>query len=426
MSNLPPRESPRSSDVRRDAAGDKTQRPEGESESMWKLQEAAEVGRAAEMALREVLGSLEAAQKKTEPKVLFPDFDFFALSFPGLCLAILPHPSTLFSSAPFASADSWALGPPGQRQYEVTIRYVNEALAARHMIEHIPDSVGFKYHSHLSGAWEHWQSMTENDRASTWTLEILRAYTKTEEQKKQLQSELEASQQHARHLEAEYDRLSRCQLPREYLVHPPNTIRVPPETLREARPSHLKSSMITPDYDAETLISKWRSTVRETMRSSKIGQSSVFDSGSSYAQTSENALRANLIMNGSVWGVNGPMPRPTQDRPATGGAEDNSYLAYQTPAQSGMVISTDNDNDEDEDADADASDADADGEPDLEPSNVIAPNAATGPITTRSHFDSPSRPSPSNGMMNGNGKRPLAPTPTSGRPYSKYRTRNNE
>ena len=209
-------------DMRRDAAGSRVQRPDYESEGMWKLQEAAEVGRAAELALREVLASLEAASRKTESKQLFEDVDFLSQSFPGLCLAILPAPSTLFSPTPFATADSWTLSPPGQRQFEAINRRVIEQVASKRngVLENFKDSLVFRHSAHVQGAWEHWQCMSESDKASAWQLELCRAYARATDTRHALHFELEAAQTRIRHLEADYDRLSRCQLPREYLMHP--------------------------------------------------------------------------------------------------------------------------------------------------------------------------------------------------------------
>ncbi|EGP88423.1 uncharacterized protein MYCGRDRAFT_57922, partial [Zymoseptoria tritici IPO323] len=161
-----------------DAGGNRIQRPEYESESMLKLQEAAELGRAAEMALREVLGNLEAAKKAVKPKNLYDDFDFYSLSFPGLCLAILPPPGTLFTPTPFPSAESWTLEPPGQRQYETMNRFLNLRITERQASDNISDSIAFKHHAHLSGAWEHWQTLVPSERSSAWTLEVLRSYTR--------------------------------------------------------------------------------------------------------------------------------------------------------------------------------------------------------------------------------------------------------
>ncbi|KAF1823538.1 uncharacterized protein K489DRAFT_337070, partial [Dissoconium aciculare CBS 342.82] len=165
----------RMQEMRRHVDGSKLPRPEYESESMSKLQEAAELGRAAEMALREVLGSLEAAQKRTKPTTLFEDFDFFSLSFPGLCLAVLPAPRTLFCVTPFPSADSWSIGPPGLRQFEALSKCLRVKAGASPRTDLVTDDMVVKHQSHLAATWEHWQTMSESEQTSTWNLEILRS-----------------------------------------------------------------------------------------------------------------------------------------------------------------------------------------------------------------------------------------------------------
>lgn len=321
-------------EMRRDNAGNKIQRPEYESESMWRLQQDAELGRAAEMALREVLGSLEAASKRVEPNRLFDDFDFYSLSFPGLCLSILPPPGTLFSPTPFASAESWTIGPPWLRQYEAATRFLNEKISARRKIEHVPDSVAFKHHSHLSGAWEHWQSMSEPDRSSAWNLEILRSFTRSRQQQQSLRTELEQSQQRTRHLEVEYDRLSRCQLPREYLVNPPNTIPITPNVMREVKSASYESGVEEVNYDAEALISKWRSTIKATTRRPQQTNSSNNTSPITTREPRQRDLGDEMVLNGSIWNVGGPMPREALSENSTG----VTPVAYETPPNPGNIV----------------------------------------------------------------------------------------
>ncbi|KAF2173027.1 hypothetical protein M409DRAFT_49525 [Zasmidium cellare ATCC 36951] len=409
INNLPPRapsrndgpatgQAQRINEMRRDTGGNKIQRPEYESEGMWKLQEAAELGRAAEMALREVLGSLEAAQKKTESKALFEDFDFYSLSFPGLCLAILPPPTTLFSPTPFPSAESWTLGPPGLRQFEAMTRFVNEKFNDKRKREGALDSVAFRHHSHLSGAWEHWQNMSEADRSSAWTLEILRSFTRGQEQRRQLRTELERSQQRVRHLEAEYDRLSRCQLPREYLLHPPNTVQIPPNVMREVKPSQFKSDISEMGFDAEALLSKWRSTIRATARPSRTAQqTSGTPSSAIYNEQSTNSLRDDMVMNGSIWNVNGPIPRQRPSHTETIGQIDS--VSYETPPNPGAVV---------EGADDEEGNSNADAEGEAEDEAAAFGNYAEQNALMRRQ-DMLGNGGLSS-VMNANGKRPLAPS----------------
>ncbi|KAK3047582.1 hypothetical protein LTR09_010966 [Extremus antarcticus] len=342
-------------EMRRDGAGNRVERPDwagGRSghgeEDMWKLQESAEIGKAAEMALREVLGSLEAAKKKAEPRQLYDEFDFFALSFPGLCLAILPSPPSLFSSTPFAAAHTWSLAPPGEKQYEALNRMMNERIAwlrPNGKRDNLTDSVAFRYVVHSQGAWEHWQLMSESDKASAWMLELSRAYAAEKVKKNDLRVELDSAQQRIQHLEAEYDRLSRCQLPREYLLHPPNTVPVSPNVMREMRSSHSKTAAAEADYDAEALLEKWRTVVKSTAKPAKHQTSTAAHSQPYHVETQRNPMRGDMIMNGSMFGIGGPMPRDA----------DGTYVTqYETPRASGMIVNADEEVHRDDGVEVDA------------------------------------------------------------------------
>ncbi|SMY23543.1 unnamed protein product [Zymoseptoria tritici ST99CH_1A5] len=348
----------RISEMRQDAGGNRIQRPEYESESMLKLQEAAELGRAAEMALREVLGNLEAAKKAVKPKNLYDDFDFYSLSFPGLCLAILPPPGTLFTPTPFPSAESWTLEPPGQRQYDTMNRFLNLRITERQASDNISDSIAFKHHAHLSGAWEHWQTLVPSERSSAWTLEVLRSYNRSQESLKAQRLELEKSQQRINHLEAEFDRLSRCQLPREYLMRPPTSTFVPANVMREVdKTTAASTSEVTEaNYDAETLISKWRQTIRAIPRTSSRNSASQRPTSPASAPPTAagapsvpreanpkgSSITGDIIMQGAVLGVGGPIPRHrggwNEYQPRDEDTPSNS-VSYETPPEPGVVMS---------------------------------------------------------------------------------------
>lgn len=411
INNLPPRaqlkntdhghsyagQSQRIQEMRHDTAtGSKVVRPEYEGEGTARLQEDAEVGRAAELALREVLSSLEAAKRRVEPEPLFDNVDFFSLSFPGLCLAILPAPTTLYNPIPFAGADTWSLGPPGQRQMEALNIVLSRRFREKQQrsIEDFPDPVCFKYAAHASAAWEHWQNLRDHEQANAWNLEILRACSKAQEQQKHCRQELETAKYRIRHLEAEYDRLSRCQLPREYLLHPPTTLPLSEPAINEFMHRGSGTIAASADFDADALIKKWRDNVRSTIRRNTSTTSAVAaQQGSSapagYQDTHGSAaadqLRGDMVLNGAVFGVNGPMRRGETAKPGEPVAVD-----YETPPNPGAVVG------DDEDV---ASTADAPGETDGGDSSEI--NALVQRRDAQSLVDT----------LNANGKRPYAIVP---------------
>jgi len=350
INNLPPRaisrdrassgQAQRMYAMRHDAAGNKTPRPHPENEH-WKLHEDAEVGRAAELALREVLGSLEAAKRKAESRNLFDDVDFFSLTFPGLVLAILSPPGTLFSPLPFPSGDAWALTPPGQRQFETLNRLVN--LRMREKKQQYPDlyneSTAFKHSAHASGAYEHWQTMLEEDRTGTWTLEVMRAYVTAEHRSQQSKHELEAARNRIRHLEAEYDRLSRCQLPRELLIQPPRTMPAPEAIMRELNRPENRTAAAEAEYDVDALLDKWRATIRAHARGHRQPHAESSGQRDSHGSTARN-LTSDFVMQGSVFGVNGAIPRGP-DMHAT--VHGSTTYDYETPPQPGAIMEAEDD-----------------------------------------------------------------------------------
>jgi hypothetical protein len=353
INNIPPRAPPRPNvdasatgqaqrvqEMRRDtASGQPMQRP-GDAQ---KAQEQAEIGRAAEMALREVLGSLQAARRKVEPGPIYEDFDFFAQSFPGLCLNILPPPTTLFSPAPFASPESWSLQPPGLQQSDVMNRLFNERCRdmRKSTPENPPDSVIFRHSAHLQGAFENWRLMSDKDQQAQWTLEALRCLTTSRDTNSKLKRRLADAEQHTSHLETQYERLSRCQLPREWLVRPPRTVSISESIAREMQ--KLPGGGLDSDYDPNTVISKWRETVRTVARPPRHSTAHMPNYAASAMQTSRYAgesLRDQMIMHGSLQGVQGPMRR-TSDGDHLPVERSAATVYYETPPHPGAILDED-------------------------------------------------------------------------------------
>lgn len=358
INNIPPRapsrtntdatatgQAQRLQDMRRDTgSGQRTQRPEPETDSAWKVQEQLETGRAAEMALREVMGSLKAARRKVEPGPIYEDFDFFAQTFPGLCLNILPPPTTLYSPAPFASAESWSLKPPGLQQSEVMNRLLNERCREMRKVnpEHPPDAAIFKHSAHLQGAFENWRLMSDKDQQAAWTLEALRCFTTSRDSNNKLKRRLADAEQHTAHLEAQYDRLARCQLPREWLVRPPKTVSISESIAREMQ-KHPGGGAQESDYDADAVLARWRETVRSVARPSRQPTAHLPNYAASAMKSNSGpgeSIQDQMIMSGTVTGVGGPMPRgvdihrgqPSDCNPAL------ETVSYETPPNPGAIL----------------------------------------------------------------------------------------
>ncbi|KAI7157923.1 hypothetical protein KC349_g5230 [Hortaea werneckii] len=423
--------------MRKDNAGNRVQRLETEDISTLKLQEAAEVGRAAELALREIMGSLEAAKAKIEPKQLFEDVDFFSLSFPGLCLALLPAPPTLFSSTPFPGTNTWTLKPPGPAQMEsLSNALVHRITTVRNYnVDNWLDSDVFRHNAHLQSAFEHWSQLSESQRQEAWTLETLRSMTRANETKEQEKTEFEAAQNRIRHLEAEYDRLSRCQLPREYLLHPPNTVPTPAALMKEMQhaSSHSYAQAATDvNYDADALLGKWRTAVKATQRRSAAQAASTSGGRATHhgaagkadarndiinyerheKDPSSEQMKGDMIMQGAIFGVGGPMsrPKPGGDIHESSACDQTTVgWDYETPPNPGVVVE-DEMVDGEEDA-AGEEDEDAEGEADDDDATKHGDRLSSALVRqTRSGI----RNEKVNGVtgLNGNGKRPLGATGT--------------
>jgi len=184
------------------------------------------------------------------------DIDFFSMTFPSLCLEILPKPPTLFSMSPFGTSDSWSLEPPSQIQYD--------ALHARvaHGVEQERDRLGTiklkTIFGHLETTYENWSALPTQVQSEMWKLEVLRAFAKAKEAKELKDRELGFARQQIEHLRAQFDLVSKGQLPREMLTQPPETLSLLTEISRELTVRNLETRTWT--YDR--LVRKWKGAVR--------------------------------------------------------------------------------------------------------------------------------------------------------------------
>ncbi|KAF3037057.1 hypothetical protein E8E12_001364 [Didymella heteroderae] len=244
-----------------------------------------ETARAAELALRELLRSVREANVKATGCGLF-DFDPYTLSFPALCLRILPAPSTLFSSQPFATAESWSIAPPAQKQLDALNRCVRERLLAHQRqrqinqvyphgglstatsppaaaAAHSPlptpplfDPDPQKLFNHIADAYNHWQHQSDQARQELWQIEVLRCYARANDARREADVQLENARR-----EIEYLKASRWTSGAPDLS--PVTISLGSETAKELS----KQGMDFRNWDFDRLVDKWRAVVRESRAS---------------------------------------------------------------------------------------------------------------------------------------------------------------
>ncbi|KAI9666182.1 MAG: hypothetical protein M1821_004117 [Bathelium mastoideum] len=237
-----------------------------------------EQGRAAELALQEVLNSIKAATSlKLETKPLF-DFNPYSLSFPALCLRILPAPPTLFSATPFAHTESWTVDPPGQEQFDSLIQAIHDIIRQKRapplrmpndcqieqLLENDPEAR--KILDHVQNAYNHWKSLSGHHHAEAWSLETLRAYSRVRDIAAETAASLDQAHQQIEYLRAENDKLSRCQQPREFILNPPSLLPISADAAKALSASAAANGESAMTWDFDRLMEKWRRIVRDSRR----------------------------------------------------------------------------------------------------------------------------------------------------------------
>jgi len=233
-------------------------------------------GRAAELALREVLQSMTEARQRPRRSRIF-DFDPYTLSFTGLCLQILPAPPTLFAPTPFATNDSWSIAPPGKTQFDALVASIKERYAAngtphrsytRRAYSPTHDPELQKLLKHVEDAYQHWSFLSEATKVEAWHIEVLRSHTRADSTIRCLQDSLKASKARICELEQALNEV------RNGFSGGPHQVQSPPSrhpdgfsgSLPDLASDSVKQShahsLESLDWDYEELMEKWRGVVR--------------------------------------------------------------------------------------------------------------------------------------------------------------------
>lgn len=266
--------------------------------------------RALELSLQEVLDSVHSATARAAPRPSPFTFDLQASTFPSLVLQLLPPPPTLFSTHPFATSTSTPLSPPSATHLPLlrlnletkiqtwkwsflkhaqtlsfpTPHSSNLGEEADHLTHTATQYESFA-HKHLESAFNAWSSLSPAAQASTWTLELLRAFRTASQKSAGLEAKLEALTAEANRLAGQVEHLSRCQWPREMALWPPEPVRFSKGTAEEIRGMNLdgegkgdsgsrdmgrsgegavgQAKEFEERWDYERLVGKWRRRVRE-------------------------------------------------------------------------------------------------------------------------------------------------------------------
>ncbi|KAK0120185.1 hypothetical protein ONS95_011591 [Cadophora gregata] len=316
MNNIPP---PRTSDSRswdgdeRDANRRLEPRSRSVSKQMLakttfeqkqKMLDALDNAKAAELALRELMGSIRAAKQRIDGPSIF-DYDPLTLDFPALTLRCLPPPPTLFQSTPIPSATSWSILPPDETQYHALVEHFSSAFHSWHVsvaiantaptedlsypppemfaghedpteiaqrAEAAASELEAKVSQHLHNVFTHWNSLPQAKRSEIWTLELARGLGRKSEEIDTLKKERDFHKQETAHLKQQVDELSRLQHPREFKLQPPSTIPFEQPLMRVlgdqglhtlSKGFELTDRHVHLDVLVERVIGRWKGIVRE-------------------------------------------------------------------------------------------------------------------------------------------------------------------
>ncbi|PMD29073.1 hypothetical protein L207DRAFT_559647 [Hyaloscypha variabilis F] len=362
-------------------------------EQKQKMIDALDNAKAAELGLRELLGSIRAAKQRIEGPSIF-DYDPLSLDFPALTLHCLPPPPTLFQSTPVPSSNSWSILPPDERQYQaLRAHFASEfqrwriscqiaTTAPRDDLSYPPPSSLFglnfddpseqaqraaeaaseleaKVSEHLHSVFAHWSSLGPSKRSEIWTLELARSIGRKSEENQKLKKEKEFAIQEIEHMKSQVDELSRLQHPREFKIVPPSTVPIDGEFMAHLGQLSTTANSIgfSPmdrsvhlDTAIERVISRWKVVVR--------------------GARGGGGLAGQRSLSGDSTSASLPPPLPSANSTTTPISSTNNPSTVQTPTinmtmdQPERTNSTLTDNTMDADAMGSDADADADMEED--------------------------------------------------------------
>lgn len=326
-------------------------------EQKQKMMDALDNAKAAELALRELMGSLRAAKYNTPFHLSFRilivrrqqiegpsifDYDPLTLDFPSLCLQCLPAPPTLHSSTPVPSPKSWSLLPPEEPQYQVLRAHFTSCFqryrlslamattAPRDDLSYppiqnaamAPDPSGLERAAanlesqiiqHIHAVFSAWTALPSQKRSELWTLSLARSIALKSTEINKLKNEKELAVQEATHLKQQVDELSRLQHPREFKISPPVTVPISTELIHylgemgrsggmQSIGYNIRDREVHLDAVVERAIGRWRGVVKEARQPP--GSASKMNNGS----LSTGGMRNQRSLSGESAVTNEPPP----------------------------------------------------------------------------------------------------------------------
>ncbi|KAI4265110.1 MAG: hypothetical protein L6R35_007200 [Caloplaca aegaea] len=231
---------------------------------------------AVELALKEVLGSLKAANNRAHPPSPFY-FDFFRLGFPGLCLRCMPPPRSMSSHHSNLGQESWPLEPPGSAEHDYMKRYLFAKLQewkarlsqddgssdpSEDVDQHVADKLVKEeatYQQHFAQAYHNWQKLSQDKKQDQWRLECQKAYAEEYDRHQATRERLDHLEQEIHHLRDRLDQHKDGQPSSGFSIEVPST----PLNRSTMDASTAQQARGLQHWDYDRLLDKWKSRVRQ-------------------------------------------------------------------------------------------------------------------------------------------------------------------
>ena len=233
-----------------------------------------ENGRAAELALREVLDSIKRATTRESQEPLF-DFWFFGKNFPGLCIRLLEPAVAHDPAAPLAPGTLPSRTPTRSQYDEVHVRVLNRLGGQRALYMPAREATEKqKYMDHLDNAYRTWESQPPQEQQQIWQNELLRAFVEEHGNRRAAGLNVESLQAQVDTLQAQLDSIRAAQplwmqsipLPIPSTTHPRAAASGPLQMTITAARRLREGGLDLNDWNYERLIDKWK-PVAQTERS---------------------------------------------------------------------------------------------------------------------------------------------------------------